>query len=87
MNYTSVGLACHVHHGLGSRQTVENNLATITKEKLSCVGHVMHRTDNGQTTNVTERQLMRNQERQRIRWTDEIRAFALATDIGPSEEV
>ncbi len=55
---------------------------TIKKKKWTWAGHFMRRRDNRWTTRVTEwqsRDGRRNQGRQRVRWRDEIRAFA-----GPS---
>ncbi len=52
---------------------------TIKNKKVTWTGHVMRRRDNRWTTRVTEwqpRNGRRNQSRQRIRWRDEIRAFA-----------
>ncbi len=61
---------------------VEDILMTIKDKKWTWAWHVMRRSDNRWTTRVTEwqpRNGRRNQGRQRIRWRDEIRAFA-----GPS---
>ncbi len=61
---------------------VEDILMTIKNKKWTWAGHVMHRCDNRWTTRVTEWQpwnCRRNQGRQRVRWRDEITAFA-----GPS---
>ncbi len=61
---------------------VEDILMTIKNKKWIWGGHIMRRRDNRWTTRVTEwqpRNGRRNQGRQRVRWRDEIRAFA-----GPS---
>ncbi len=58
---------------------VEDILATIKKKKWSWAGNVMCRTDNRWKYKVTDRQHRnyRSQGRQRTRWRNEIRAFAL----------
>ncbi len=61
---------------------VEDILMTIKNKKWTWAGYVMRKLDNRWTMRVTEwqpRNARRNQGRQRIRWRDEIRAFA-----GPS---
>ncbi len=61
---------------------VEDILVTVKNKKWTWAGHVMRRRDNRWTARVTEWQPMngrRNQGRQRVRWRDEISAFA-----GPS---
>ncbi len=61
---------------------VEDILVTIKNKKWTWAGHIMRKRHNGWTTRVTEwqpRNGRRNQGRQRVRWRDEIRAFA-----GPS---
>ncbi len=61
---------------------VEDILMTIKNKKWTWAKYVMRRRDNRWTTRVTEwqpRNGRRNQGRQRVRWRDEIRAFA-----GPS---
>ncbi len=58
---------------------VEDILVTIKNKNWTWAGHVMRRRDNRWTTRVTEwqpRNDRRNQFRQRVRWRDEIRAFA-----------
>ncbi len=58
---------------------VEDILKTIKNKKWTWAGHIMRRRDNRWTTRVTEwqpRNGRRNQGRQRVKWTDEIRAFA-----------
>ncbi len=58
---------------------VEDIPMTIKNKKSTWAGHVMRRRDNRWTTRVTEWQPRigrRNQGRQRVRWRDEIRAFA-----------
>ncbi len=52
---------------------------TVEKKKWSWAGHIMRRMDNRWTKRVTEWQpknSKRRQGRQRIRWRDEIVAFA-----------
>ncbi len=52
---------------------------TIKMREWSWAGNVMHRTDNRWTKRVTEwqhRNCKRSQGRQRVRWWDEIAAFA-----------
>ncbi len=61
---------------------VEDILMKIKNRKWTWAWHVMPRCDNRWTTRETEwqpRNGRRNQGRQRVRWRDEIRAFA-----GPS---
>ncbi len=58
---------------------VGDTLTTIKMRKWSWAGHVMRRTDNRWTKRVTEwqpRNCKRRQGRQRVRWRDEITAFA-----------
>ncbi len=58
---------------------VEDFLVTIKNKKWTWAGHVMRRRDNRWTTRVTEWQPgngRRSQGRLRVRWRDEIRAFA-----------
>ncbi len=58
---------------------VEDILVTIKNKKWTWAGHVMRRRDNRWTTRGTEwqpRNGRRNKGRQRVRWRDEIRAFA-----------
>ncbi len=60
-------------------EKVEDILVTIKNKKWTWAGHIMRRRDNRWTTRVTEWQPMngrRNQGRHRVRWRDEIRAFA-----------
>ncbi len=60
---------------------VEDIQVTIKNKKWTWAGQVMGRCDNRWTTRVTEWQPWngrRNQGRQRVRWRDEIRAFAEA---------
>ncbi len=57
---------------------VEDILMTITNKEWTWTGHIMRRRDNRWTMRVTERQPRngrRNQDRQRVRWRDENRAF------------
>ncbi len=52
---------------------------TIKNKKWTWAGHVMRRRDIRWTTTVTEWQTRngrRNQGSQRVRWRDEVRAFA-----------
>ncbi len=61
---------------------IKDILMTIKNKKWTWAGHVMRRHDNRWTTKVTEwqpRNGRRNLCRQRVRWRDEIGAFA-----GPS---
>ncbi len=58
---------------------VEDILVTIKNKKWTWAGHVMRILDNRLTMRVTEckpRNCRRNQGRQKVRWRDEIRAFA-----------
>ncbi len=61
---------------------VEDTLMTIKNKKWTWTGHVMRRPNKRWTTRVTEwqpRNGRRSQGRQRVRWRDEVKAFA-----GPS---
>ncbi len=52
---------------------------TIKNKKRTWAGHIMQRRDNRWTTKVTEwqpRNGRRSQDKQRVRWRGEIRAFA-----------
>ncbi len=65
--------------GIREQTKVEDILMTIKKKKWSWAGHIMRRTDNRWTKTVTEwqpRNSKRSQGRQRIRWRDEMAAFA-----------
>ncbi len=65
-------------HELREQTKVADKLMTIKKKKWSWAGHIMHRTDNIWTRKVTEwepRNSKRSQNRQKIRWRDEIVAF------------
>ncbi len=58
---------------------VEDILVRIRNKKWTWAGHIMRRRDNRWTTRVTDwqpRNGRRSQGRQRVRWRDEIRAFA-----------
>ncbi len=58
---------------------IEDILITMKKKKWSWVGHIMRRMHNRWTKRVTEwqpRNSKRSQGRQKIRWRDEIVAFA-----------
>ncbi len=58
---------------------VKDILMTIKNKKWTWAGHILRIRDNRWTTRLTEwqqRNGRRNQGRQRVRWRDEIRAFA-----------
>lgn len=65
--------------GWGIYLKAEDIMAMTKREKKEGgLGHVIRRTNNRRATKVTERQprnCRRNQERQKTRWRDAIRAF------------